>query len=330
MKALYFPEKDKVAVGSMPDPVVGPGEVVIAVRASGICHTDIEVMRGNYGASAFPIVPGHEYAGEIIEIGPEVTRLKVGDRVVVDPNLECGKCRACRRGWAHLCENLGAYGVTVNGGFAEQSAVRADAVHQIADMSFTMAALAEPMGCVLNGLSPLEGRLIERAAIFGTGPMGLLMGLALKSRGTPEVIMVDFDDDRLRMAKRNGLEAMKAGSGALKELRRGCDLAVDAAGVPAVAASLIDCIANGGAALYFGVCPADARIEISPFEVFRRQLSLFGTHSLNHNIPDALAVIEAIGPSIEDVVTHRLSFDGIADVMAGQKVKGSMKVQMVL
>lgn len=173
-------------MGTMPDPVAGSGEVVIAVRASGICHTDIEVMRGNYGNSAFPIVPGHEYAGEIIALGAEVTGLKIGDRVVVDPNVECGRCAACRRGWAHLCETLGAYGVTVNGGFAEKSVVRSQAVHRIGQMSYGMAALAEPMGCVLNGLSPLDGRALDRVLIFGAGPMGLLMGMALKARGTRE------------------------------------------------------------------------------------------------------------------------------------------------
>lgn len=316
-------------VGEVPDPTAGPDEVVLRVRASGLCHTDIEVMRGNYGSSVFPIVPGHEFAGEIVEVGSGVVGLNVGDRVVVDPNLECGTCRACRRGWAHLCEALGAYGVTANGGFAEMCAVRADAVHPIGEMDFSLAALAEPVGCVLNGLSPLQGRQIERAVIFGTGPMGLLMGLVLKARGTSEVIMVDLDDARLQMARESGLRAMRVGQSTEKELHRACDLAIDATGVAQVAASLIDYVANGGAALFFGVCPADARIEIAPFEVFRRQLSLFGTHSLNHNIPETLRVIAAIGPAVEAVVTHRLPMEEIAAAISGRSRPGSMKVQML-
>lgn len=330
MKAVYFPQRDRVAVGDLPDPVAGPGEVVLRVRASGICHTDIEVMRGNYGTSAFPIVPGHEYSGEVVEIGPEVTGFSVGERVVVDPNLECGTCLPCRRGWAHLCEKLGAYGVTVNGGFAELSAVRANRLHPIGDQSFATAALAEPMGCVLNGLSPLRDRIVETALVFGTGPMGLLMGLALRARGTKSVLMVDQDEARLDMARAHGLAGIPAGARELDDLRRACDLAVDATGVPQVAAGLVDYVGNGGAALFFGVCPEDARIGISPFEVFRRQLSLFGTHSLNHNIPEALAAIAAIGPAIEDIVTHRLPLDGVAEVMAGQPRAGSMKVQLAL
>ncbi len=112
MKAINFPARAEVAFGILPDPVAGAGEVVVEVRASGICHTDFEVLNANYGTSAFPVVPGHEYSGIVADVGQGVAGLSVGDRVVVDPNLECGDCRACRRGWAHLCEKLGAYGVT--------------------------------------------------------------------------------------------------------------------------------------------------------------------------------------------------------------------------
>jgi len=254
----------------------------------------------------------------------------VGDRVVVDPNLECGACPACKRGWAHLCVNLGAYGVTVNGGFAELSVVRADRIHPIGTMSFPIAALAEPMGCALNGLSPVEGKIVDRASIFGAGPMGLLMGLALKARGVDEVAMIDLDTERLALAEAHGLTGLAAGSAELAARRHGFDLVVDATGVPAVAAGLVDYVANGGTASFFGVCPQDARIEISPFEIFRRQLSLVGTHSLNHNIPQSLAMLEAIGPSVKDVITHQVSLEEVAEVMDGHKPAGSLKIQMVL
>lgn len=330
MKAVWFPSPNDVIVGTLPDPDPGRGEVLVRVKASGICHTDIEVMCGNYGTSTYPIVPGHEFAGEIAEVGADVSGISVGDRVVVDPNLQCGACRACLRGWAHLCENLGAYGVTVNGGFAECCTVRADAVHAIGDLTFAEAALAEPMGCVLNGLSPFQDRIVECAIIFGAGPMGLLMGLALKSRGTDEVIMVDRLEDRLGKAESVGLSAMNADADETARLTRSCDLAVDATGVPAVVGKLPEYVGNGGAVLIFGVCPSDARIAISPFEIFRRQLSLFGTHSLNHNIPDALELLKEIGGGVQKVVSHQLPIEEIATVMAGRHLPGSMKIQMAV
>ncbi len=328
MKAILFPSPNDVVVGTLPVPDLGRGEVLVRVKASGICHTDIEVMRGNYGASTYPIVPGHEFAGEIADIGANVSGISIGDRVVVDPNLQCGICRSCLRGWAHLCESLGAYGVTFNGGFAEYCTVRADAVHAIGAMSFAEAALAEPMGCVLNGLSPFQDRIVKRAIIFGTGPMGLLMGLALKSRETAEVIMVDRLDDRLDRAVSVGLDAIRAGAGEMARLTRSCDLAVDATGVPAVIEKLPEYVGNGGAVLIFGVCRADARIAVSPFEIFRRQLSIFGTHSLNHNIPDALDLLKMVGGDTQEVISHQLPFEEIASVLAGRHLPGSMKIQM--
>ncbi|MFN3613676.1 MAG: alcohol dehydrogenase catalytic domain-containing protein [Rubrimonas sp.] len=328
MRAVYFPGPGRVTAGHRPDPSARPGEAIVAVRASGLCHTDIEVMRGNYGDGAFPVVPGHEYAGEVVAIGPEVDGLRVGDRVVIDPNLECGACRACLRGWAHLCERLGAYGVTVDGGLAEFCAVRADRLHAAGELGFTAATLAEPMGCVLNGLSPLEGRILDRALLFGAGPMGVLIGLALRNRGVVDVFIVEPDPARRALAATFGLSALAPDAKELAALRRGCDLVVDATGAPDVAEALIGYAANGGAVLLFGVCPQDARIAISPFAVFRRQLSLSGAHSLNHNIPAALTTLKAIGPQVERLVTHRLDPEAMAQVIAGARPEGAMKVQL--
>lgn len=327
MKAIVFTAKNEVSYTDLPDPKAGPGEVVVQVKASGICHTDYEVLKDNYGTGAFPVVPGHEYAGVVVEVGADVTGVKSGDRVAVDPNIECGNCRACVRGWAHLCENLGAYGVTANGGFAELSVVKAAAVHPIGDMSFLQAALAEPMGCVLNGLDAVHEPWMEDALIFGAGPMGLLMGLALKTSGVDRVAFVDISEDRLGLASSFGFDAVASGSDDLKHWHHRADLAVEATGVPQVASGLTNYMANGGKGLFFGVCPSNAKIEVSPFEVFRRQLTLAGSHSLNHNIPEALGVIAKLGADIDRAVSHRLPLKEIADILSTKPLAGSLKVQ---
>ena len=330
MKAINYPAKAEVAFQTLADCVAGEGEVVVQVKASGICHTDFEVLNANYGTSAFPVVPGHEYAGIIADIGPGVSGVQTGQRVVVDPNIECGQCRACRRGWAHLCEKLGAYGVTQNGGFAEYSVVKATAVRDIGALDFTIAALAEPMGCVLNGVDAVFDAGMENALIIGAGPMGLLMAIALRTRGMTDISLVDIDETRLALAESFGFKAVASGSAALEKLHHGVDLAVDATGVPAVAGRLTSYIANGGKGLFFGVCPAEARIEISPFEVFRRQLTLAGSHSLNHNIPAALEAITAYGPDIARVISHQLSLQEVSAVLANKPPSGSLKIQAVV
>lgn len=327
MKAALFTAKNTVQFTDLPDPKPGPGEVVVEVKASGICHTDYEVLKDNYGTGAFPVVPGHEYAGVVVEVGSGVSSVKTGDRVAVDPNLECGSCRACKRGWAHLCENLGAYGVTTHGGFADLSLVKASAVHPIDEMSFLQAALAEPMGCVLNGLDAVHAPWMEEALIFGAGPMGLLMGLALKAEGVSKVAFVDLAESRLELASSFGFDAVAAGSEDLKAWHRRADLVVEATGVPAVAAGLTTYMANGGKGLFFGVCPSDARIDIAPFEVFRRQLTLAGSHSLNHNIPRALEVITRLGSEIDRAVSHRLPLEEISAILDSKPPRDSLKVQ---
>ena len=329
MKAIVFTAANEVTYTDLPDPTAGSGEVVVDVKSSGICHTDYEVLKDNYGTGAFPVVPGHEYAGVVVEVGPDVQGVNVGDRVVVDPNLECGKCRACQRGWAHLCEALGAYGVTTHGGFADLSLVKASAIHPIGNMTFAQAALAEPMGCVLNGVDAVYAPWMENTLIFGAGPMGLLMGLALKTEGIKDVTFVDIAESRLELASSFGFHAVASGSAELDTWRHGTDLVVDATGVPAVAAGLVDYIANGGKALFFGVCPSDAKIEISPFEIFRRQLTLAGSHSLNHNIPKSLDVIAKLGKSVEGVVSDQLPLADVATILSNSPPPGSLKIQSV-
>ena len=327
MQAIVFSDRNTVELKNLPDPRPGPTEVLIEVHASGICHTDFEVLHGNYGTSAFPVIPGHEYAGMVLEVGSEVADLRTGDRVVVDPNLECGNCRACKRGWAHLCEALGAYGVTCHGGFAEHSVIQASRAHLIGDMPYDIAALSEPLGCALNGLDAAQADRAENALILGAGPIGLLLAIGMRVSGVKDISLVDIDEGRLRLAESFGFGAVASQNAEQEVSRHGIDLVVDATGVPAAASKLTDYISNGGVGLFFGVCPSDARIQIAPFELFRRQITLAGSHSLNHNIPQALKVLQAYGDDIARVVSHRMPFEEIATIFDGNSLKNSLKIQ---
>ena len=329
MKAIVFRQDSAVQIETLREPAPGPGEVLVRVRASGICHTDVEILRGNYGSSAFPLVPGHEFAGEVTALGEGVTGVHLGDRIAVDPNLGCGACPACLQGKVNLCGKLGAYGVTRHGGFAEACVVAANAVLPIGTLDWHVAALAEPLGCVLNGLSPLGGRKVDNALLFGCGPIGILMALALKWRGVRDIAVVDLSDDRLALAESFGFIPLAAGSAAVTARHRQQDLAIDATGVPAVAEQLTDHVCDGGAALFFGVCPQSARIQLSPFELFRRQLSLFGTHSLNRaNMTGALELLQVAPDEAARVVSHKLDFEGIVDTFRSGPPMGSLKVQL--
>ncbi|MEW7007498.1 MULTISPECIES: alcohol dehydrogenase catalytic domain-containing protein [unclassified Lentilitoribacter] len=327
MRAIVYTGKNEVSLLELPDPKPNEDEIVVDVRASGICGTDIEVLHGNYGSSAFPVVPGHEYTGVISDIGSNVKGYQLGDRVVVDPNFECGKCRACLNGRSNLCDDLKAYGVTHHGGFAEKSVTKSSAVHSIGDLPFDVAALAEPMGCILNGLGAARAETANNAIIFGAGPIGLLLAIGMRVLGVKDITLADLNEDRLNFSENMGFKSIMSGSGELTQMHQSFDLVADATGVPAVAEKLTQYMANGGVGLFFGVCPTNADITIKPFELFRRQLSLVGSHSLNHNIPKALDVIRTFGKDIGQLTTHKMSLEQVADVLKGNTPKDSMKIQ---
>ena len=328
MQAIMFPERNTVELTDLPDPKAGPDEVLVEVRASGLCHTDVEVLRGNYGTGAYPLVPGHEYAGIVAEVGPGVDTVAVGDRVAIAPNLNCGACGACAKGWAHLCEKLGAYGVTTDGGFAELSVVNADAVHSIGDMRFDIAALAEPIGCVLNGVDMAFEPHMRHALIFGAGPMGLLLGLALQVRGLSEVTMVEPAEARRNLAVSLGMSAVAPGDTALGDMKQAVDFVADATGRATVVAEALGYVAAGGTFHMFGVCPQDARVEISPFDIFRRQLRIVGSHSLNHNIPASLDMLRDLRPKLDHLISHRMTLEEMGEVFRSGLPNKALKLQV--
>ncbi|WP_417839986.1 zinc-dependent alcohol dehydrogenase family protein [Tritonibacter scottomollicae] len=328
MRAILFPARDTIEVTDLPEPQAGPGEVLIEVKASGLCHTDVEVLRGNYGTGAYPVVPGHEYGGVIAAVGAGVDTVAMGDRVVVDPNLNCGSCWACAKGWVHLCDSLGAYGVTTHGGFAERSVVKADAVHSIGDMPFDIAALAEPIGCVLNGVDMAWQPHMRHALIFGAGPMGLLLGLALQVRGVGDVTMVEPSDARRALAVSLGMSAVAPSDASLEDMTQGVDLVADATGRAAVVSEALGYVASGGTFHMFGVCPQDARVEISPFDIFRRQLRIVGSHSLNRNIPESLDMLRDLEPKLSSLISHRMTLDEMGAVFRNGLPDNALKLQV--
>lgn len=304
MKAIQITAPHEVALVEVETPKAGPGEVLVQVKASGFCHTDLNIYQGEFHAS-YPVIPGHEFAGVVVEVGEGVDESLLGQAVAVDPNVSCGQCRYCRENKQNQCLDLVAYGVNLGGGFAEYAAVKASNVHTIGDMPFAIAALAEPLACVLHGLNQIPHYTGGSALVFGAGPMGLLMMQALKLHGIIEVSMVDLHDGRLSIAKELGAkEVFRPGEVAPNQQY---DVVVDATGVADVIASLPGYTATCGSILYFGVSAPGKKVEIEPYDVYRRDLHVVGSFSLRLGIPTALKLLSTGYINVEPLLSHQLN-----------------------
>lgn len=296
MKAVCFERPHHVAVIETPVPEVGPQDVLIRVEAAGICGTDLHLYVGEFDPR-YPLIPGHEFSGVVVEVGKEVTAFSPGDRVAVDPNLYCDQCHYCRRDLQNHCEAWEAIGVTRAGAFAEYVVAPQQAVFSIGSLSFAEGAFIEPLACVVYGQERAKTPLGASVLIMGAGPIGLLHLQLAKRAGAARVAVVDLRPNRLQLAKELGADVVieskprkkEAGAtnddndlaAALKETTPyGFDVVIDATGVPAVVEGAVAHVATGETLLLFGVCPNDSEIRVNPYEIYRRDLKIIGTFAL--------------------------------------------------
>lgn len=317
----------------LPDPEPGPAEVVLQVASAGVCGTDLHIWSGDYPFARYPVVPGHEFSGVVAEVGRDVTRFRVGDRVAADPNLPCNACPACQRNEQNQCSSLAAVGVTRDGAFAEFVAVPESSLFAIGDLSFPAAAMAEPLACVLWGISRAKPRPAHRALLFGAGPMGCLVLQALNRTGSSGVTVVDREARRLEIARRLGAaETVLAEEAEPERLRaaagEGFDLVVDATGVPEVIERTVAYARPRGTVWLFGVAPSGARVRISPYEVFRKDLTLLGSFALNRTFQQSVDLLRSGAIDAEALVSHQLPLEGFHEgLRLAQHDPGRMKVQ---
>ncbi|MGZ6993380.1 MAG: alcohol dehydrogenase catalytic domain-containing protein, partial [Ilumatobacteraceae bacterium] len=245
-QALFSgPGQLRIEDADVPEPA--GTQVRVRVEACGVCGSDRAIFVGHHPVST-PIVLGHEYVGIVDSCGPEVTTLHVGDRVAVDPNIMCGRCRFCRRGLVNLCSNITPLGIALPGGFAEYSLVPEANAYLIPDsISFAQAALVEPLSCCIRGIQQAEIELGDVAVVLGAGPIGLLLAQLARLRGASTVIVVEPVAQRRNLAARLGADIAIDGAkpGAVREAVAtatqgvGADAVIEASGRTSAAAGAL-------------------------------------------------------------------------------------------
>lgn len=345
MKAVCFQRPNHVSVIETPVPQVGPQDVLIQVEAAGICGTDLHLYVGEFDPR-YPLIPGHEFSGVVVEVGDEVKRVAPGDRVAVDPNLYCDRCHYCRRDLQNHCEAWEAIGVTRPGGFAEYVVAPEQSVYPIGSLSFAEGAFIEPLACVVYGQERAKLRLGSSVLIMGAGPIGLLHLQLAKRAGAARVAVTDLRPERLQLAQKLGADfvvaskpqgpgpAAAGGTGDLTTALPaiapyGFDLVIDATGVPAVVEQALSYVATGGTLLLFGVCPNDSVIRLNPYEIYRRDLQIIGTFALRKSFETARDLLEAKAVDVLPLIGATVNLDEFPAVLELMRNgRAPMKIQV--
>lgn len=331
MRAAVFVSEGVLEIQEVEKPkLVSPDDVLIKVLACGICGTDLHILDTPPSHPATRgVILGHEFIGEIAELGEAVANLRVGQRVAIRPIVSCGSCRNCLRGADNHCSNMEIWGVYRNGGLAEFATVPTSACIPLGDSVPThLAALVEPLACVLSGIKRAALRPGEDVIVFGAGAIGLMFTAILRASGANKVIVVEISKSRAEVALKLGanlvinpletnLEQVLA-----TELPYCADVVIDAVGSQFAAA--VKVAGQFGRVILFGM-NSSARTEISQYEITEKELSILGSFVGQHNFPDAVKLLESgqidFSPIISDVISLEELPEQITKLKSGESIK---------
>ncbi len=301
MHALLLTAPSQLEYTELPDPSPAPDEVLIRIRACGICGSDLHGWDGSSGRRRPPLIMGHEAAGEVAALGTDVKGWAVGDRVTFDSTIYCGKCERCQRGEINLCEHRRVVGVAPNeyrqhGAFAEYLAVPARILYRMPEgMTFEQAALAEPLSIALHALRRARVNREDTALVVGTGMIGLLVVQALRAAGVPRIVAVDLEASRLELARKLGAtDTVLSGRPETEaDVQRvtagGATVAFEVVGITPTIQLAIAGLRPGGTVVLVGNVARE--VTFPQQAVVTRELSVLGTCGSAGEYPEALSLL---------------------------------------
>ncbi len=314
MKALLLTEYNHFDYTDVPEPTLGPDDVLIDVKACGICGSDVHGMDGSTGRRIPPLIMGHEAAGVIAATGSNVSGWREGDRVTFDSTISCGHCFFCRRGAINLCDNRRVLGVSCeeyrqHGAFADYVAVPARILYRLPDdVSFLHGALVEPVSIAFHAAALAPINLDDTAVVVGSGMIGLLVIQTLRLAGCGRIIAVDLDPFRLERALELGADVALSPerSDVPAEIRqltagRGADLAFEVVGVTPTVKLAVTTLRKGGSLVLVGnLAP---QVELPLQAVVTRQLTLFGSAASCGEYPACLNMMARGGVNLDGIIS---------------------------
>jgi len=337
MRAVIIDAPGIIRVDNVPDPTPRPDEVLVRVGACGICGTDLHIIDGDSPLARYPIIPGHEFAGEVVAVGSDVAQrygkenITIGSRIAVEPNLYCGHCDSCRTGHENLCLNYAALGVTTNGAVAQYVTVPVAKAYALPDnMSFREGALIEPVSCAVHGMHILNPRSGDTFLIVGAGTMGLLLLQLAVRGGASRVAMADVNAQRLALAEQLGPTRTYSDiKQALKDEPLGFNCVIDATGVAPVIENAFMAVKRGGKLLIFGVASNEARISLSPFRIYNDEITIIGSMAVLFSFQAALDLISSGVINTEAMLTKALPLQDFLEALDMVRYGKGVKTQIL-
>ena len=313
---------------------MGPHDVLIQVKACGVCGTDVHIYEGDKGAAEVtpPTILGHEFAGIISEVGSQVKNYKPGDRVCIDPNCYCGACDPCRNGVAHYCENMIGYGTTVDGGFAEYCSVDERQVYLLGEnTTFEQGAMAEPVACCLHGIDMCEIQPGHQVVVIGGGMIGLLMLQLAKLAGAAKVALLEPVENKREVGKKLGadicIDPMRED---VKSRLAECgmnwvNVVIECVGRPSTIEQAIDIAGNKAVVMMFGLTKPDEQIAVKPFQIFQKELVLKASYINPYTQRRALDLINSGRLDVSSMVYEVCGLNELEDVLSRPEIRANGK-----
>ncbi|MCL1696750.1 MULTISPECIES: 2,3-butanediol dehydrogenase [unclassified Lysinibacillus] len=329
MKALRWHNTKDLRLENIEEPTANKGEVKLKIEWCGICGSDLhEYTAGPIFIPAdqphpltgdkAPIIMGHEFSGQVVEIGEGVTKVQVGDRVTVEPIYNCGECEPCKQGLYNLCEKMGFYGLAGGGGgFSEFTSVPEHMLHKLPEgVSYEQGALVEPSAVALHAVKQSKLKVGDKAAVFGTGPIGLLVIEALKAAGASEIYAVELSEQRREKASEFGAIAIDpATSDAVEQIQKltngGVDVAFEVTGVPPVLKQAIHSTKFNGETMVVSIFEKEAPIH--PQDLVLRERNLTGIIGYRDVFPAVINLMAQGYFAADKLVTKRIKLDEVIE-----------------
>lgn len=336
-RAAVLEAPRRLGVRERPRPAAGPGQALVRVAATAVCHTDLEIYTGRHPGVRYPVVMGHETTGTVAAVGAGVERLAVGQHVLVNPIIACGACDSCARGLGNLCRNAGLFGREVDGSLAEYVVLPETYLYPLPDhLPADAATLIETLATVHHAQRRAAVGPGDVVVVLGQGASGLLHTQLARHAGAT-VVAVSRSAWKLGLARRMGAAhtlAMAAAEAAGEVTRltggHGADVVVDTTGHPALLGPAADMLRPGGRLLLYAISHRPVE-GFSTFPVYFKELTIFGSRALSpEDVEPSIQLVASGALDLESFITERYPLDRAADAFADYERDADRVLRMVI